>query len=408
MQSVADAVAGMLAATSGYALGEEIVALQQLDGRILAKPLYAPETVPAFDNSAMDGYALHSRDAELLCSTGLTLAGAALAGHPFRGVLQPGQALRIMTGAEMPAGADTVIMQEDVQVDVQADGERIVSQVPLHPGSHVRHAGEDIRRGEVMLAAGQRLTPLHIGLLASVGLAQAEVFRKLRVALFSSGDELCQPGDSRQAHQIYDSNRFALRAMLERMPIEIIHFAWLPDTLEAMRSAIAAAAQEADVIITSAGVSVGDADYTRQVLDELGEVNFWRVAMKPGKPFAFGRVKNSWFFGLPGNPVSAIVTLDQLAQPVLRQLCGERVQAALPLLATAAEAFRKQPGRQDFQRIRLDSEAGVLTASPCGSQGSGLLHGFANAQGYAVLEAERGHVAPGEQVRVMPLGTLLN
>ncbi len=404
MQSVADAVTGMLATTCGYVLSTEDVALEQLDGRILAKPLHAPETVPAFDNSAMDGYALHSRDAELLCSTGLTLAGAALAGHPFSGVLQPGQALRIMTGAEMPANADTVIMQEDVQVD----GGRIVSQVPLNPGSHVRHAGEDIRRGEVILAAGQRLTPLHIGLLASVGLAQAEVFRKLRVALFSSGDELCQPGGSRQAHQIYDSNRFALRAMLERMPVEIIHFAWLPDTLEAMRSAIAAAAQEADVIITSAGVSVGDADYTRQVLNELGEINVWRVAMKPGKPFAFGRVKNSWFFGLPGNPVSAIVTLDQLVQPVLRQLCGEHVQAALPLPATAASAFRKQPGRQDFQRISLCSEAGVLMASPCGRQGSGLLHGFASAQGYAVLEAERGHVAPGEQVRVMPLGALLN
>lgn len=404
MQSVSDAIASMLATTSGSILSEESVPLAQLDGRILARDICSPESVPAFDNSAMDGYALHSRDAAALREHGLNVVGSAQAGHPFASALGAGQAVRIMTGAEMPAGADTVIMQEDVQLD----GERITSQAVLTPGSHVRHAGEDIRHGEVMLHAGQRLTPLHIGLLASVGLAQAQVFRKLKVALFSSGDELCQPGEPRQPHQIYDSNRFALRAMLERMPVEIIYFAWLPDNYEAMRAAIATAAQEADVIITSAGVSVGDADYTRQVLDELGEVNFWRVAMKPGKPFAFGRISERWFFGLPGNPVSAIVTLDQLAQPVLRQLCGERGAEALPLQATAAQAFRKQPGRQDFQRVSLSVKEGVLMASPSGNQGSALLHGFAMAQGYALLEAERGHVAAGEPIRVIPLGALLD
>ncbi len=403
MQSVPDAIRRMLDDVGHTTLSTEIVPLAHLDGRILAADIVSPMTVPAFDNSAMDGYALRAADAELLTGVGLMVIGTAHAGHPFAGTLAAGQAVRIMTGAELPAGADTVLMQEVIE----RNGDTIRSSEPVKAGANVRVAGEDIRSGELLLARGQRLTPLHIGLLASVGLADASVYRRLKVALFSSGDELCQPGQPRRAEQIYDSNRFALRAMLERLPVEIIRFEWLPDDLAAIRSALSEAAAQADVLITSAGVSVGDADFTKQVIDELGQVNFWKVAMKPGKPFAFGRLQNCWFFGLPGNPVSSLVTLDQLAQPVLRRLSGEHSEAPLALPAVAAVRFRKQPGRQDFQRSRLTVQNGQLQAEPCGNQGSGLLRGFAQSNGYTVLEAERGHVEAGETVTVQPFGPLL-
>lgn len=272
----------------------------------------------------------------------------------------------------------------------------------------MRYAGEDMRTGDVVLSTGTRLTPVHIGLLASLGLAQATVYRKLKIALFSSGDELCQPGEARNERQIYDSNRYALRAMLERLPVEIVTFAWLPDDLAVIREALSKADAEVDVVITSAGVSVGEADFTKQVLDELGEVGFWKVAMKPGKPFAFGRLKNSWFFGLPGNPVSSIVTLDQLAQPALRVLCGEIPTATPTLLAVAAAGFKKKPGRLDFQRVNLTLVNGQYHAEPCGNQGSGLLLGFTQAQGFAMLEAERGGIGKGEAVTVQPFGALLS
>lgn len=403
LQSVADAIARMLNDVGTATLSTETLPLSQLDGRILAVDIVSPMTVPAFDNSAMDGYALRAADAELLTEAGLTVMGTAHAGHPFAGTLAAGQAVRIMTGAELPAGADTVLMQEVVE----RNGDTIHSSEPVKAGANVRIAGEDIRSGELLLARGQRLTPLHIGLFASVGLAEISVYRRLKVAVFSTGDELCQPGQPRRAEQIYDSNRFALRAMLERLPVEIIRFEWLPDDLAAIRSALGDAAAQADVLITSAGVSVGDADFTKQVIDELGQVNFWKVAMKPGKPFAFGRLQNCWFFGLPGNPVSSLVTLDQLAQPVLRRLSGEHSEASLALPAVAATGFRKQPGRQDFQRSRLSVQNGQLQAEPCGNQGSGLLRGFAQSNGYTVLEAERGHVDAGETVTVQPFGPLL-
>lgn len=403
LQSVADAIARMLDDVGTATLNTETLPLAQLDGRILAVDIVSPMTVPAFDNSAMDGYALRAADAELLAGVGLTVMGTAQAGHPFAGTLAAGQAVRIMTGAELPDGADTVLMQEVIE----RNGDTIRSSEPVNIGVNVRYAGEDIRSGELLLARGQRLTPLHIGLLASVGLAEISVYRRLKVALFSSGDELCQPGQPRRAEQIYDSNRFALRAMLERLPVEIIRFEWLPDDLAAIRTALGEAAAQADVLITSAGVSVGDADFTKQVIDELGQVNFWKVAMKPGKPFAFGRLQNCWFFALPGNPVSALVTLDQLAQPVLRRLTGERAEAPLSLPAVAATGFRKQPGRQDFQRSRLSVQNGQLQAEPSGNQGSGLLRGFAEADGYTVLEAERGRVSAGETVSVQLFGPLL-
>lgn len=385
LMTVDDAITYMKKALEQTPMSTESIELTALDGRILAKDQVSTMTVPAFDNSAMDGYALHSKDAGLLLSSGLKVVGEALAGHPFTGELRAGEAVRIMTGAQMPQGADSVIMQEEIQRDADC----IFSNAAFKVGQNVRYQGEDIRAGEVVLAVGTRLTPIHIGLLASIGVAEVSVYRKLKVALFSSGDELCQPGVARNDKQIYDSNRYALKAMLERLPVDIIQFEWLPDNLDIIRRALAQASEKADVIITSAGVSVGDADYTKQVLEELGQVEFWKVAMKPGKPFAFGKLGNCWFFGLPGNPVSSMVTLDQLAQPALRVLSGEHFESPKCFDAKAATVFKKSPGRQDFQRVTLNIEQGELLAAPSGNQGSGLLKGFSMAVGYAVLEADR-------------------
>lgn len=404
LKPVAEAILQMQQSVARGELSTEQLTLLQLDGRILAADIVSTMTVPAFNNSAMDGYALRSADLEQLANIGLEVVGESFAGHPFVGQLEAGQAVRIMTGAEMPVGADTVVMQEEIERQEQ----RITSQASIKPKQNVRYAGEDVKQGDVVLKKGTRVTPVHIGLIASLGIAEVTAYRKLKVALFSSGDELCQPGEERTSKQIYDSNRYALRAMLERLPIEIITFSWLPDDLETIKTALVEADQNADVVITSAGVSVGEADYIKQVLDELGEVGFWKVAMKPGKPFAFGRLKNSWFFGLPGNPVSSIVTLDQLAQPALRTLCGEHSQAPTTLAAIASAPFKKKPGRMDFQRISLTIENGQYQAKPCGNQGSGLLSGFAKAQGLAVLEAERGTVQTGETVSVQAFGALLS
>lgn len=404
LKSVSQAIESMCQAVSNCLPSTERLPLTALDGRILALPISSSMTVPAFDNSAMDGYAIRFNDRSLLTSSGLKVVGEALAGHPYEGEILPGEAIRIFTGAQLPASLDTVIMQEEID----RSDDLIFTTAPIKEGQNVRYAGEDIAAGEQILVPGQRLTPLHIGLLASIGIAEVEVYKKLKVALFSSGDELCQPGEQRRSNQIYDSNRYALKAMLERLPVEVVHFQWLPDDYNTIRNAIATAANEADVIITSAGVSVGDADYTKQVIDELGEVGFWKVAMKPGKPFAFGKLKNSWFFGLPGNPVSAIATLDQLAQPALRSLCGEQYSPPAPLTAVATDTFKKRPGRTDFQRVVIENASGQLNAAPYGNQGSALLRGFANAQGYAVLEAERGKVEVGEPISVQPFGSLLN
>lgn len=404
LKSVVDAIAAMQQAVSSSLLEIETIALSELDNRILAEDITAPMTVPAFDNSAMDGYAIKFSDYQQLMNTGLEVVGESFAGHPFVGSVAAGQAIRIMTGAPLPKDVDTVIMQEEIE----RIGNTITTQATVKAQQNVRYAGEDMRTGETVLTAGTRLTPVHIGLLASLGLAQAQVYRKLRVALFSSGDELCQPGEERNEQQIYDSNRYALRAMLERLPVEVITFAWLPDDFEAIKAALVEADQNADVVITSAGVSVGEADYIKQVLDELGEVGFWKVAMKPGKPFAFGRLKNSWFFGLPGNPVSSIVTLKQLAQPALRILCGEKNPSFKTISAVAAADFKKKPGRVDFQRITVEIIDGQYYAKPSGNQGSGLLKGFSQAQGLAVLEAERGHVSSGETLNIQLFGALLS
>lgn len=371
---------------------ETIVLHAALD-RVLAAPITAPINVPAGDNSAMDGYAVRAQD----CTATLSVIGQSLAGHPFNGAIGPQQAVRIMTGALVPAGADTVVMQENVQ----RTGEQItLTQIP-EASENIRRAGEDIPLGSQVLAVGQRLSALDIGLLASLGIAQVTVVRRLRVAILTTGDELLPAGAAPEPGKIYDSNRPLLNALLTRMPVDLIDLGIIADEPSALRKAFNTAMQWADVVISTGGVSVGDADYTKDVLAELGEIDFWKIAMKPGKPFAFGHLGQGWFFGLPGNPVSTAVTYHQLVVPGLRHLAGETISPQQTLSAIAGHALKKQPGRTDFQRGILSNNNGVNTVISAGLQSSGVLSAMAKANCYIRLEAERGSVAAGETVSVI-------
>lgn len=371
----------------------ETIPLQNALDRVLATVIAAPINVPGGDNSAMDGYALRAQD----CTGTLTVVGAALAGHPFAGNINAGETVRIMTGALVPAGADTVVMQENVQLD---GNQLFLTQIP-ETGENIRCAGEDIALGSEVLTAGRRLSALDIGLLASLGFAQVSVTRRLRVAILTTGDELLPAGAAPDKGKIYDSNRPLLAALLTRLPVEVMDLGVIEDDLTALRSAFTKAMGWADVVISTGGVSVGDADYTKDVLAELGNIDFWKIAMKPGKPFAFGKLGQGWFFGLPGNPVSTAVTYHQLVVPGLRYLSGERMMQQQTLSAVAEHALKKQSGRTDFQRGILTNQDGVNTVISAGLQNSGVLSAMAKANCYIRLEAERGSVAAGEIVDVI-------
>lgn len=383
----------------------ETLPLGRAAGRVLARTLTADVEVPPFDNSAMDGYALHS---SLLPATGeasLRQVGTAWAGRPFEGQVGPGECVRIMTGAPMPAGTDTVVMQEQVRVA----GEQVILGAGHRPGEHRRRAGESLARGAEILAAGTRLTPAHLGLAASAGVATVSVFRRPRVAILSTGDELQSAGQPLGPGQIYDSNRCSLAAMLERLGIEVTDLGVVPDRLEATRDALLAASQAADVIISSGGVSVGDADFVVDVLRAEGQVGFWKVAIKPGKPLAFGRLGQAWFFGLPGNPVSSMVTFYQLVQPALQRLCGvDPLPQPLLVNARLAAPLRKQPGRLEFQRARMaPGSDGQLTVEALGQQGSNVLRSMVEADCFIVLPLEQGPLEAGQWVQVQPFAGLV-
>ena len=374
--------------------------------RVLAQPVVSGINVPGYDNAAMDGYAL--RAAEVAPGQPLTVAGVALAGHAFTDKVPTGSCVRITTGAVMPAGLDTVVMQEQVELTQTDLQQQIVCQLVPSPGEHVRRAGEDVAKGAAVFAAGHKLRPADIGLLASLGIANVKVWRQLKVAIFSSGDELVPPGQSLPDGHIYDSNRYVIAAMLQRLGVEVIDLGLLPDDPKAIEQAFAQAMTQADVLITSAGVSVGEADYTRQILHKLGQINFWQVAIKPGKPFAFGKLDNCWFFGLPGNPVAAVVTLEQLVQPVLRKLSGETVTANVKLLSAECEVpLKKQPGRMDFQRGWYWQGEHGLKVKTLGAQSSGMLSSIANANCYIVLERDSASLPAGEIVSILPFSNLL-
>lgn len=381
----------------------ESIALTSAAGRITATPVVSPIDVPPFANSAMDGYAVRLSD--LNGNSPLPVAGKAFAGAPFTDAWPANTCVRIMTGAPIPAGADAVIMQE--QAEVTEAGVRF--NAPVTAGQNIRLAGEDILRGASVLPAGITLGAAQLPLLASLGVADVQVMRKLKVAVFSTGDELQPVGQPLQTGQIYDTNRFAVRLMLEQLGCTVIDLGIIRDNQEALRAAFIQADSEADVVISSGGVSVGEADYTKQMLDELGKVSFWKLAIKPGKPFAFGKLQHAWFCGLPGNPVSAALTFYQLVQPLLAKLAGHTEWQLPPRLkARALTPLKKSPGRLDFQRGIFTSNAqGELEVSTTGHQGSHVFSSFSQGNCFIVLERERGSVAAGEMVEIEPFNALL-
>ena len=361
-------------------------------GRILAEQIVPKIDVPSHDNSAMDGYAVRFADIE----QPLKEIGTALAGKPFAGSVGAGQCVRIMTGAVLPAGADTVVIQEVVK----RDGDRITVPPGQKRAQNVRYAGEDLKIGVPVLHPGQRLRPAELGLIASLGMGEVRVKRKLRVAFFSTGDELTSIGKELKAGEVYDSNRYTLHGMLSRLGVEIEDLGVVRDDPKALETALRKAAQ-ADAIITTGGVSVGEADFIRELMAKLGEVLFWKIAMRPGRPMAFGRIGEAFLFGLPGNPEAVMVTFYQFVRDALLHLAGRGDDYTIPLLrATAAENLRKVPGRTEYQRGVLFREANVWKARITGQQGSGVLRSMAEANCFIVLEHERGAVKAGEPVGV--------
>jgi len=362
---------------------------------VLAQDITSPLNVPNHDNSAMDGYAFSVES--LAKGNTLTLVGRSMAGAPFQGECQLGECIRIMTGAKMPDCCDSVEMQENVQ----PDAENITFLKAKDFGSHVRKAGEDIKLGQQVLMTGHKVSAVDIGILASLGVSEVQVYRKLTVALIATGDELKLPGQALNSGDIYESNSFVLRAMLEKLHVEVIDFGIIEDDFEAIKAAFVSADNQADAVISSGGVSVGDADYTKTVLDDLGEIGFWKIAMKPGKPFAFGKLPNSVFFGLPGNPVSALVTFHQLAIVALTKMQNATQLKRTTLQVKCISDLRKSAGRMDFQRGVLSvNEQGENIVESTGSQGSGILSSLANANCFIVLSADRGKVNAGEIVTV--------
>jgi molybdopterin molybdotransferase len=371
----------------------EVVKTRAALGRVLAQDIVPSINVPASDNSAMDGYALRFSENEFSYEE----IGAALAGRPFSGKVGPAQCVRVMTGAVMPAGADTVVIQEVVR----KDGSRIVVPGGQKRGQNVRSAGEDLKIGVPVLAPGKLLRPAELGLIASLGVGEVRVKRKLRVAFFSTGDELASIGTPLKDGEVYDSNRYTLHGMLSRLGVEITDLGVVRDDPALLEKAFQKACAAADAVITTGGVSVGEADFVKQLMARLGEVLFWKIAMRPGRPMAFGKIGNAYLFGLPGNPVAVMVTFYQFVRDALLHLSGRSDDYALPALkAIAAQDLRKVPGRTEYQRGILFKENDEWKVRTTGQQGSGVLRSMSEANCFIVLEHERGKVQAGEPVQV--------
>lgn len=381
----------------------EFIPLTDAAGRITASAITSPIAVPPFANSAMDGYAVRSN--ELSSGLPLPVAGKSFAGAPFNDIWPANTCIRIMTGAPIPTGADAVIMQEQAAVSEQG----VTFNGSVRIRQNIRFAGEDIQQGAAVFPAGVKIGAAQLPLLASLGIADVTVFRALKVAIFSTGDELQAIGQPLGEGQIYDTNRFAVRLMLQQLGCQIIDLGVIPDDQQALRKAFEQADGVADLVISSGGVSVGEADYTKQMLEELGDIGFWKLAIKPGKPFAFGKLAHAWFCGLPGNPVSAALTFYQLVQPLIAKLSGHsQWQPPLRLKATAMTKLKKSPGRLDFQRGIFASNAnGELEVRTTGHQGSHIFSSFSQGNCFIVLERERGSVDVGETVEIELFNALL-
>ncbi|ERB62997.1 molybdopterin molybdotransferase MoeA [Vibrio coralliilyticus OCN008] len=377
--------------------------LAEAIGYVLAEDILSPIFVPPFDNSAMDGYAI--RVADLTNNNVLPLAGKSFAGQPFEGEWPKGTCVRIMTGAQIPEGCDAVIMQENTE---QTEQGVQFNQTDVKPQNNIRPTGDDIRKDDVVLPKGARLTARDIPMIATLGISHVTVVRKPRVAFFSTGDELKPLGEPLEAGQIYDSNRYGIKPLIENFGCEPVDLGIIPDCPEELKATFEKAQTLADVVVTSGGVSVGEADYTKDILEELGQIGFWKLAIKPGKPFAFGKLSTAWFCGLPGNPVSAVLTMYVLVQPMLAKLAGHAEwKAPESIPATTRTAFKKAPGRTDYQRGVYTIEDGKFVVETTGNQSSGAFRSMSLANCFVVLERERGRVEVGETVNIQLFNSTL-
>jgi molybdopterin molybdotransferase len=384
-------------------------------GRVLADHVISPVDVPAHDNSAMDGWGLRHADLSPEGETRLRNIGTVFAGRAFRGKVGRGEAVRIMTGGLLPEGVDCVVMQELARVEGEK-GQDVIIPPGQRSEQNIRRAGEDLKKGTPAIPAGRLVRPAELGVIASLGIADVPVRRRVRVALFSTGDELCSIGTPLFPGAVYDSNRYTIGGMLRRLGCEIVDIGIVRDDPDSLEAAFREAASSADAIVTSGGVSVGEADFIKQLMEKLGEVAFWKIAMKPGRPMAFGRIKpddehRAWLFGLPGNPVAVMVTFYQFVRPALMRLMGVDPVPDFPgFPARCLEPMRKNKGRTEFQRGVLsqpDGPGGEWCVRPTGVQGSGVLSSMSKADCFIVLEPERGNVAAGDMVRVQPMAGLV-
>ncbi|MGA2087541.1 MAG: gephyrin-like molybdotransferase Glp [Stellaceae bacterium] len=384
--------------------GTETVALAQARGRVLAAPVVATRNVPPHDNAAVDGYAVNFSDLKPGEPTSLPIGGRAAAGHPLGRAVQRGEAIRIFTGAQMPEGADTVLMQEDCRAE---DGNAILPP-GIKRGANRRFAGEDVKKGDTVLAPGRRLRPQEIGLAASLGLTELTVMRKLRVAVFSTGDEVREPGAELPDGAIFDSNRYTLRALLETLSCAVTDLGILPDNLASVRDALAKAAKEHDLVLTSGGVSTGEEDHVRAAVEALGKLHFWRLAIKPGRPVAMGQLGLVPFMGLPGNPVAVMVTFLLLARPLILILSG--AEDAPPRLYRVASGFsyEKKGSRTEYLRARLKRGGdGFWVAEKFPRDGAGILTSMVESDGLVQIGEGVSHVELGSPVDFLPFSEVI-
>jgi len=383
----------------------EKLTIREALNRVLAGTIKSMINVPSHTNSAMDGYAISGTDIPTTDRKKLTVVGTIMAGKPLNIRIGTGECVRIMTGGKIPIGTDTVIMQEHVQQD---NNENTISISPGHyVGQNVRQTGEDLARNTVVFRPGKRLTPADIGMLASMGIAEVSVFKRIKVTFFSTGDELCEVGQRLKDGQIYDSNRYTLYGMLQRLDVDFIDMGVIPDQRECVTEAFQQATAEADVLVTTGGVSVGEADFVKETLEQLGHVGFWKIAMKPGRPLAFGCVGNCQFFGLPGNPVSAMVTFYQFVQPALLHMMGIKDVAPKYLYLRSEMTLNKRAGRLEFQRGIISNSNGETVVRSTGAQGSGILSSMGEANCFIELPAEIEKVEAGEWVKVQPFSGMI-
>jgi molybdopterin molybdotransferase len=380
-------------------VGKTNVPLQESLGRILAENIVSPRMVPPHDNAAVDGYAVRFCDLNQQKKTPLPIAGRIAAGHPLGRAARPGEAFRIFTGAPVPEGCDTVFMQEDCVVD----GDDVVLPEGIKKGANRRFAGEDVKQGDVVIKRGQRLRPQEVGLAASVGCSEVAVYQKLRAAVFSTGDEVRDPAQDAPEGCIFDANRYTVMGLLRGLGCEVTDLGILPDKFEEIRAALAKAASGHHILLTSGGVSVGDEDHVKAAVEALGSLNFWRLAIKPGRPIALGQIEKASFVGLPGNPVAAMVTFMRIARPVVLLLSGQtQVDPAL-FKVRSAFSHSKKPGRREWLRGRLERNAdGTLLVKKYRSDGSGILSSMVESDGLIELPEDMGPFDEEEMVDFLP------